>query len=61
MFKLTDYYKPTPAKWRKFGDSLLLGCLGVINYVSVDVTTLRIVVTCMILSKFITNFFTEDK
>lgn len=58
---LNNYFKPTPKKWRLFGDSLLLSCIGVVNYVSSDPVLLKIVVSGMIAGKFISNIFSEKK
>lgn len=62
MFKLSDYYKPTPAKWRKIGDSLLAGSTVITaasfigDYHTLGMIALIIGAT----GKFITNFFTDD-
>lgn len=57
----TNYYAPTPAKWRKLGDALLgasmtITTFSVYSYPAVAITA------CVIgtVGKFITNFFTED-
>jgi hypothetical protein len=71
---IKNYYKPTPAKWRKFGDALLA--------VSVAITTggllafdtlslifspheLKVIIGCAfafgVIGKFLTNLFKIDK
>lgn len=60
MKLLDKYWKPTPKKWRLFGDSLLVSCMGAVNYVATDHTMLRIVVTGMIIGKFLSNLSTEN-
>jgi len=74
MFKLSNYYKPTPKKLRKLGDSIL-ACTGIIsssaliNYDQLKEVysqpQLRGGITCIILlgilGKFLTNFFKEEE
>lgn len=60
---LKGYYKPTPVKWRKLGDTLLA--------VSAFTTTIalqfewhlaaEIALAAGIAGKFLTNFFSENK
>jgi len=54
------YAKPTPAKWRKIGDGLLLlsTTLAALN-ISHPTLAIGIQVTGVI-GKFLTNFFHED-
>jgi len=54
------YAKPTPAKWRKIGDALLLlsTTLAALN-ISHPTLAIGIQVTGVI-GKFLTNFFHED-
>jgi len=63
MFKLSNYYKPTPAKWRKIGDSLLVASTFVTATSLIgDYHTLGVIALVVgAFGKFITNFFTEDK
>ncbi len=59
---MKHYYKPTPKKWRKFGDSLLAASAFVSAYAMtqniqwVALTGLGIGV----IGKFLTNFFTDE-
>jgi len=56
-----SYYKPTPAKWRKLGDSLLAvntfivgyGVFGDINWLAYSALGLGVI------GKFLTNLFSE--
>ncbi len=59
----SKYYKPTPKKWRKFGDSLL----AVSTFISAYAMTKDIQWIALtglgigVIGKFLTNFFTEDE
>lgn len=70
---LKNYYQPTPAKWRKIGDSLLYACgaIGATGLFAFDElkqifseTELKWIIGVALvvgfISKFITNFFKED-
>jgi len=70
--KLSNYYKPTPAKWRKLGDAFLaVGGMvtmgGIAQYDELiklmtpkEVKiTLLIFAGCCVAGKFITNLFKE--
>jgi hypothetical protein len=69
----TNYYKPTPAKWRKIGDSILV--IGTITSTTClveyekakeifganDLKTIMLTaVVCTALGKIITNFASEN-
>lgn len=56
---VSGYYKPTPSKWRKIGDNLLLlsTTLSALNIHSPHVA-IAIQITG-VLGKFLTNFFYE--
>lgn len=58
-----NYGKPTPIKWRKLGDSLLVASMFGMTFASVsNHKYLALVIVCIgIIGKFLTNFFTEDK
>jgi hypothetical protein len=72
---MKNYYKqPTPAKWRKIGDSILYSCgaigagglFGFDQLKSVFSTTeLKVIIGLVLIlgfaGKFITNFFKEEK
>ncbi len=59
---MKNYYKPTPKKWRKFGDSLL----AVSAFVSAYATTqdepnfALAALGIGVIGKFLTNFFTDE-
>lgn len=67
------YYSPTPAKWRKIGDSILYGCgaIGASGLIGFDELKnifspkeLKILIGGILIlgfaGKFITNFFKEE-
>jgi hypothetical protein len=59
---LKNYYKPTPAKWRKLGDALLgvstiITTFYIYNEINWIATTALI---AGVVGKFLTNFFTKD-
>lgn len=63
MFRFSNYKKPTPKKWRKIGDGILLlstlisGTSLVTHheYIALVVTLLGV------FGKFLTNFFSDDE
>ena len=70
---MKNYYKPTPAKWRKIGDSILyvcgaIGATGLIRFDELkDIFSpkeLKIIIGAILIlgfvGKFITNFFKEE-
>jgi len=74
MIKMKNYYKPTPAKWRKIGDSLLavaalFGGGGLIAFDQLKQVysehELKVMIGSTIVlgivGKFLTNFFTDEK
>jgi hypothetical protein len=71
--KTSRYYSPTPAKWRKIGDSILYGCgiVGAAGLFGFDnlkevfsPNELKIIIGGILIlgfaGKFITNFFKEE-
>lgn len=59
---LKNYYKPTPKKWRKFGDALL-GVSTIITTFAVYENVHWVAITALItgvVGKFLTNFFSKD-
>jgi hypothetical protein len=61
MKLLNNYYRATPKKWRKIGDSLSAAAFVVVEYSLTDHTLLRIIVAALFIGKFLTNLFKEDK
>jgi hypothetical protein len=74
MIKMKNYYKPTPTKWRKIGDSLLavaalFGGGGLIAFDQLKQVysehELKVIIGSAIvlgvIGKFLTNFFTDEK
>lgn len=59
---LNKYAKPTPAKWRKIGDSLMLigGSLTAYMIEQDDHNMAKIALVCTILGKVITNFASDE-
>jgi hypothetical protein len=71
--KMSNYYKPTPKKWRKIGDAILATATfvtagGLIEYEKLkEIFTpeqLKIMIGCAfalgVAGKFLTNFFKEE-
>lgn len=60
---IKDYYEKTPPVMRKIGDSISLSCSGVTAYALLgNYHTLGGIALCgVILGKFLTNCFSEDK
>jgi len=59
---LRNYYRPTPKKWRKLGDTLL-GVSTLITTFAVYENVHWVAITALItgvVGKFLTNFFTEE-
>ena len=59
----SNYYKPTPKKWRKLGDSLLAISTFVATYAIADEIK-WLGISAMIVGaagKFLTNFFAEEQ
>lgn len=64
---MSNYYSPTPKKWRKIGDAILLGTATMSTLmmgapfddrtISVTIWVLSVV---GVVGKLITNFFKED-
>ena len=62
-FGRSHYYKPTPKKWRKLGDALLV-IGGTITAAAMTGEILWLqytALTCTVLGKTLTNFFTEEE
>jgi hypothetical protein len=62
MFKLSNYYKPTPARWRKIGDGLLAASTFVTGY-SLIANYHTLAITALVvgaIGKFMTDFFHES-
>ncbi len=63
MKKLTNYYKPTPKKWRKIGDAFLIVGMSITTFVifadSKWIASISLI--CTILGKLITNFATDGQ
>lgn len=60
----TNYYAPTPLKWRKLGDTLLAISTMITTYAVVDEWSKYMTLSALILGvigKFLTNFFSEDE
>ena len=72
--KASNYYKPTPKFWRKWGDSLLVVALFLSTgalfqydllkeiYTPSQVRTAITIIICVgVIGKFLTNFFKENE
>ena len=60
--KKSNYYKPTPNKWRKLGDTLLAVSTTITGY-SLYVDLKWVAATALalgVVGKFLTDFFTDD-
>lgn len=58
-----NYYKPTPVKWRKLGDTLLAIGLVLTSYSITEDLNKWVQLSSLVftvLGKFLTNFFTEE-
>ena len=60
--KSRNFYKPTPNKWRKLGDTLLGVSTTITGYsLYVDLKWVAAVALALgVVGKFLTDFFTED-
>lgn len=65
---MQNYYKPTPKKWRKIGDAILLGCTSLSAFVMGSPLTDNgkawatfILNVIGVAGKVVTNFFKEDE
>jgi hypothetical protein len=65
---MSNYYKPTPKKWRKIGDAILLGCSSLSLLVMGSPMTdngkawaVFIINSIGVAGKVITNMFKEDE
>lgn len=63
MQLIRNYYSPTPAKWRKIGDTLLAVSSTVTGYsVYNQMKSIAITALCLgVVGKFLSNFFTENE
>jgi hypothetical protein len=59
----SNYFKPTPKKWRKIGDTLLAVSLYAQTQESLSghSTFMQVVSVLGIVGKFLTNFFVEEE
>lgn len=59
--KLKNYWKPTPKKWRQFGDALLAMSMYAETQQALEEHTslLTAIVIVGLIGKFLTNFFSE--
>lgn len=57
----SKYKSPTPAKWRKIGDTLLLVGASLTEYLIAhdSIAMAQVALLCTVLGKVITNFATE--
>ena len=63
-FGVKHYWKPTPVKMRKLGDSIAVACASIsgLCYVTQAPTWLvTSLIVAAFLGKFITNYFTDEK
>lgn len=60
--KSSNYYKPTPNKWRKLGDTLLAVSTTITGFsLYADLKWVAGVALVLgVLGKFLTNFFSDD-
>jgi hypothetical protein len=59
-----SYYRPTPTKWRKLGDSILiLGTTLTATFAGMEVDKGWIIAAAIVtaVGKMVTNFFSEDE
>lgn len=62
MLRLKNYYKPTPKRLRKLGDSLLaVSMMAIPTALSGHVWLGSTVFALGVIGKFLTNFFAEDE
>ena len=56
------FYQPTPVKWRKLGDALLVVSTTVTGYAMFENVKWVALVSLItgVVGKFLTNFFTEE-
>jgi hypothetical protein len=59
----SNYFKPTPKKWRQIGDALLAVALYAQTQESLNgySTFMQVVSVLGIVGKFLTNFFVEEE
>jgi hypothetical protein len=65
---IKHFYQPTPAKWRKIGDTILLGCTSLSSMVMglplsehQQLWTIFVLNGIGVIGKMLTNFFKEDE
>lgn len=68
MKAINNYYKSTPVKWRKIGDTILLGCTSLSALMmgaplkEHTITWIVFILNVVgVIGKVITNFFKEDE
>ena len=62
-FGLKHYWKPTPLKMRKLGDSIAVACGSISGLAYIGQAPTWVITSLIIaafVGKFITNYFTED-
>ena len=59
---MKKYFKPTPKKWRIFGDSLLAVSTFISGYAALQGHEIVMIIGLSIgvIGKFLTNFFIDD-
>lgn len=63
-FGIKHYWKPTPLKMRKLGDSIAVACGSIsgLAYISQAPTwVITSLIVAAFIGKFITNYFTDEK
>lgn len=62
-FGISQYWKPTPKKIRKFADSLSAAALATSSYAFVQdyKTVAYVVLSCAFVGKFMSNLFSEEE
>lgn len=65
---MSNYYQPTPKKWRKIGDAILFGTAAISTLMMgapFEEHTISVIVWALgvigVAGKVITNFFKEDE
>lgn len=60
--KTNNYYQPTPKKWRKLGDSILVFCSFVTGYAVIEEVKWLAIGFIILggLGKAVSNFFIDD-
>lgn len=68
FMKLSNYYHPTPKKWRKIGDAIMLGTaslsammMGAPIHEDTKTVVIFVLNVTGVIGKVLTNFFKEDE